>query len=383
MMLRAVLGARRAGLYLVTTQTRKLAQQATPTSQCMTDAFCPISIEELQLTEQIQLRGRKFLPGADKQSFPSFLDGPRNDFPLALRAHGTKNLDDWGKYCRQELDANLVKYGAVLFRQLPLSSVDDFQALFRGIGYPAMNYVGGSAYRESVSSQIYSASDEPPECCIDLHNEMSYSPNYNKRFFFFCLIPPEKGGESVICKNVDLLSKLDERFLEKVERKRLRYIRNCPDQASSNYLSWQTVFETDDKKIAEMRMEKFGFEWKWSDNDKMLTFWYVLDAFAKHHITGKKVWFNQAHSMHSSYYRAHPTYYKLDIPDNMYPLHCTYGDGEELEPEFVQQIRDAGWSSAVGIQWEKGDLIVLDNMLVQHARISFEGKRRILVALAN
>lgn len=39
------------------------------------------------------------------------------------------------------------------------------------------------------------------------------------------------------------------------------------------------------------------------------------------------------------------------------------------------------WSCAVGFRWRKGDLLVLDNLTVQHGRIGFTGKREILVHL--
>ena len=87
--------------------------------------------------------------------------------------------------------------------------------------------------------------------------------------------------------------------------------------------------------------------------------------------------------MHASYFKAHPSFYDKIIPDNKYPLHGTYGDGEEFEPEFLQQIREAGWRSAVGIPLQKGDVLLLDNMLVQHARLSFKGNRKVVVAIAN
>ncbi len=148
------------------------------------EAFSQIPPAELGLSEPEKLRGRRFLPGADKDSFPELLKGPRQDFPLALEAHGDYSIQDWGKLCRQEIDRSLLKYGAILFRKLPLVSVDDFQSFFLSVDFPPMTYVGGSAYRESVSSKVYSASDEPPECCIDLHNEMSYSPNFNKKVCF-------------------------------------------------------------------------------------------------------------------------------------------------------------------------------------------------------
>lgn len=146
-----------------------------------TEAFSVIDPDEIKLKEIVNLRGRKFLPGGDKESFPQFLSGPKPDFPLALKAEGHYSIEDWGKLCREEIDGSLYEFGAILFRDLPLATTDDFQQLFASIGFPAMNYIGGSAHRENVAFQVYSASDEPPDCCIDLHNEMSYSPVYNNK----------------------------------------------------------------------------------------------------------------------------------------------------------------------------------------------------------
>jgi len=347
-----------------------------------TSAFSVVDPSRLQLKPAVRLKGRRFLPGADSITFPEYLDSPRDDFPLALEAVGTYSIEDWGRLCKEEADTSLLAYGAILFRGLPLESADDFQLFFSSTGYRPMNYIGGSAHRKNVMSQVYSASDEPPECCIDLHNEMSYSRVYNKRFFFFCLLPPEKGGVSVICKNADLFAQLDQKYIEKIVRKKIRYIRHCPDGATSDYLSWQKVFHVSTKKEAEEEMTRLGVEWEWQKNND-LTYWYLLDAMQPHFITGEEIWFNQAHAMHASFFKAHPSFYQKNIPDNQYPFHSTYGDGEEFEPDFLRQIRDAGWRSAVGIPWAKGDVLLLDNMLVQHARLDFEGQRKILVALSN
>ena len=160
-------------------QLRHLSSQSLGRKQ--TDAFVELGVEDLRLPDQVQLKGRRFLPGADKDSFPEFLSGPRYGFPRALKANGDRSLDQWGKLCREEIDRELLMHPAIVFRGLPLSSIEDFQQLFASIDFPGMDYVGGSAHRQNIGAKVYSASDEPPECCIDLHNEMSYSPVFNKK----------------------------------------------------------------------------------------------------------------------------------------------------------------------------------------------------------
>ena len=58
------------------------------------------------------------------------------------------------------------------------------------------------------------------------------------------------------------------------------------------------------------------------------------------------------------------------------------GDGSEIEPAVLQHIRAVTWSCAVGFPWRNGDVLVVDNLLVQHARMSFTGSRRILAMLS-
>ena len=66
-----------------------------------------------------------------------------------------------------------------------------------------------------------------------------------------------------------------------------------------------------------------------------------------------------------------------DLPRNVY-----YGDGSRLEDGVVAEISEVYKQLAVRFQWQPGDVVMLDNMLVAHARDPFEGARKILVAMA-
>jgi hypothetical protein len=65
-----------------------------------------------------------------------------------------------------------------------------------------------------------------------------------------------------------------------------------------------------------------------------------------------------------------------DMPRNVY-----YGDGSVIPDETVARISEVFEELCVELPWQKGDLIALDNMLVQHARRPFGGERKILVAM--
>ena len=66
-----------------------------------------------------------------------------------------------------------------------------------------------------------------------------------------------------------------------------------------------------------------------------------------------------------------------DLPRQVY-----YGDGTRIEDAVVAEISALYEQQAVRFQWQAGDVIVVDNMLVAHARDPFEGARKVLVAMA-
>ena len=130
----------------------------------------------------------------------------------------------------------------------------------------------------------------------------------------------------------------------------------------------------------EPQVKQLGYNVTWDPNGD-LHLWQIRDAFIRHPLTGEKIWFNQVTMLHSSYYKALPTFQGTEIPDDKFTSHVYYGDGSTIEPEALQHIRAKTWECAVGFQWRSGDLLVVDNLTVQHARIGFTGDRRVLAYL--
>ena len=114
-----------------------------------------------------------------------------------------------------------------------------------------------------------------------------------------------------------------------------------------------------------------------------MCYWQIVPAFRTHYTTKERVWFNQAQSHHASYLRGSPMFEGQQLPDHMYSFNTYYGDGSEIEPDVLQHIRVASWQSAVGFRWRNGDLLAIDNMTVQHGRISFTGPRKVLAFLTS
>ena len=58
-------------------------------------------------------------------------------------------------------------------------------------------------------------------------------------------------------RNSELLSKLDPEVVRKFEEKQVRYVRYFPDKKNQEYLNWQHVYQTDDRRVRQIEIVVF------------------------------------------------------------------------------------------------------------------------------
>jgi hypothetical protein len=66
-----------------------------------------------------------------------------------------------------------------------------------------------------------------------------------------------------------------------------------------------------------------------------------------------------------------------DLPKNVF-----YGDGSPIGAAVLRGIREAFQQETVSFAWQRGDILMLDNMLSAHGRTPFVGRRSVLVGMA-
>ena len=66
-----------------------------------------------------------------------------------------------------------------------------------------------------------------------------------------------------------------------------------------------------------------------------------------------------------------------------FTFEVTYVDptGSPIDPADLDQIREAYRCERVAFPWQQGDVLLLDNMAVAHARTPYRGERRIRVGM--
>jgi alpha-ketoglutarate-dependent taurine dioxygenase len=155
------------------------------------------------------------------------------------------------------------------------------------------------------------------------------------------------------------------------------YVRNYSDID----IPWTDVFQTSDKAEVERYCNdnRLAFEWR---GDTLRTR-QVNQASATHPVTGATVWFNQAHLFHVTNLEPSVRESLLDVmAEEDLPRNTYYGDGTPIGPDALAAVRDVYARNQIAFEWQRNDLLLLDNMLYSHGREAFAGNRQVLTGMA-
>jgi alpha-ketoglutarate-dependent taurine dioxygenase len=303
-------------------------------------------------------------------------------FPLALVCQ-TPNAAPgaaaaWVQGRRAELETQLAAHGAILFRGFPLATPLDFDAFIAAFGYPNFPYQDSlsNAVRTNFTERVFSANEAPANVTIYFHHEMAQTPIYPSKLLFFCEQAAETGGATPLCRSDVLYERLAERcpeFLRHCEEKGLRYTNVMPSQndpASGVGRSWQSTFRRDTRAGAEARMRELGYTWEWLDDGCLRATTPRMQA-VREVAPGRKTFFNQLIAAFKGWKDSRNDPSKA----------ITLGDGTPLDREAVMQAADIAEELAFDVPWQNGDVALIDNYTVMHARRTFTGRRKILASL--
>ncbi len=316
-------------------------------------------------------------------SFPLCLRPVTGNEPLRTDA---TNFSTWAATHRQEIESLLRKHGALLLRGFGGSSATaetfaDFVEF--GLKLPNFPYELGNAVRTCVvRDRVFTANESPPDKPIPWHHELAQTPSYPERILFYCDVPPEVGGSTPILLSTavyEAVKRAHPAFIEKLEETGVIYSRvmtahDRPESAIGR--GWRKTFAVQSRVDAEKKLAARGYRWQWfsDDDDAMLReISPRLDGVKEVGNGEKKAFFNQMVAVWNGWRDEFNT-----------PEKCVrYGDDTELDPNVMADVTRILNEHAVAIPWQKGDVLYIDNMQVQHSRSTFSGKRRVLASLAN
>lgn len=288
----------------------------------------------------------------------------------------------WAATHREEIHRRLIEGdGAILFRGFSIPRVQVFNDCVDAVSGGAIEYKFRASPRTQIQQNlnVFTSTDYPAEESIFAHNEHSYSPVFPLHLFLYCDVPPLTEGETPIGSNRHVKSRIWPEVLEKFSRKKIMYVRNFGDGFG---LPWQVVFQTSSRADIEAYCRSTGVQVEWKSGDRLRTR-QVGHALLHHPVTGEVVWFNHGTFFHELTLPARvkeelrSSFGSEDLPQNTF-----YGDGTPIEPEFIEHLQHLYREVMVKFSWQRGDVLMLDNMLSLHARSPYTGSRRVLVAMA-
>ena len=290
------------------------------------------------------------------------------------------DLSGWAGTNAKLIETELLKHGAILFRGFNVGEVAGFNRFTRTVAGELLDYREPSSPRTEVGDKIYTSTEYPATQWIQLHNEMSYSHRWPRKVFFFCLTPAEQGGATPIAHGGQVFQSLDPKLRERFIEKKVMYVRNFGGGLD---LTWQHVFGTADRSEVERYCRVAGIEFEWKGGDRLRTR-QVRQAVLTHPSNGAKLWFNQAHAFHVSTLESAVREALLsEMRAEEIPRNAFYGDGSTIETPVIDEIREVYREASVRFPWQRGDILMLDNLLVAHGREPFSGKRQIMVAMSD
>ncbi|NWC00355.1 TauD/TfdA family dioxygenase [Pseudomonas gingeri] len=280
---------------------------------------------------------------------------------------------------QRTVEQQLPMAGGVLFRGFQFDGEADFEAFARSFGHDLLTYDYASTPRTKLHSRVYTSTEYPAHQVIPLHNEQSYSRNWPMKIWFHCIKASEVGGETPIADSRVIYTQIDPAIRQRFANKRLMYVRNYGNGLD---LSWEQAFGTEDRAQVERFCRENHIDFEWLDEDELRTR-QVCQAVAQHPVSGEWVWFNQAHLFHISNLAPALRETLISIVgEEGLPRNVFYGDGSPIEESALEHIRGVLQRHQVSFPWQAGDVLMLDNMLVAHGRSTFQGTRKVVVAMA-
>ncbi|MEZ6090282.1 MAG: TauD/TfdA family dioxygenase [Pirellulaceae bacterium] len=304
-------------------------------------------------------------------------------FPYALICQQPDTTLDaasaWVGEHRHELLQLATKNGAVLLRDFPVSRAEDFDAIVQALQLENFPYKKSlsNAVRINRTERVFSANEAPPDVRIFFHHEMAQTPLYPKWIMFSCEIAAEQGGATPICRSDVLWRRLEEEcpeFAVACEARGLCYTNVMPDSddaKSGMGRSWRSTLGVDSREAAEARLQDLHYSWQWLDDGCLRATTPPLPAVMQLD-GGRKSFFNQLIAAFCGW--------KDERNDPSSAIR--HGDGTLLDGDAVRRAAAIAEELAFDLQWQVGDVVILDNTVAMHARSPVVGTRKVVASLA-
>ncbi|KAL2830439.1 taud/tfda taurine catabolism dioxygenase [Aspergillus pseudoustus] len=354
----------------------------------------PLLFQSAPYIPQVNL----FHPYPSDIPFPLALTPSRATAPASEKVSAIRRLTQNGT-----IASLLLAHSAIYFKDLNLASADEFSSFASAFGWTPHEDIGNPVRRTIHAFNVATANEGPNTQPVYPHNEFGLSPHFPKWVFFYCQSAPETGGETPINNSIILYERLLAKhpgFIAELQQKGVKYQLFYPntdkDQTSSPGTSvrqsyGKNVLDTDSVEEARAKIESEirrlpTATWVWEnqspDNELGdLRVWQVLPAIRTHEDSGRPAFFNNIVSRFLNALAANTLRPPHINAEGRFQPPAFYGDGSLIPEEYFRSAVEIIKETRALVSWTKGDVVLLDNHAVQHAREPWTGPRKLLASL--
>lgn len=293
-----------------------------------------------------------------------------------LMAPADVRVESWIRDNRTMILDSVQQAGAVLVRGLPLRDRADAIAAIQAVVSAEMIEREGFAHREAYAPGVYSSSEWSPDQAMCMHHENSYAAIVPKILVLACVTAPEDGGTTALADASAVLDDLPAELVARFERHGWRLERSYSPMIG---VSWQEAFGTDDRAEVDRYCAANDVSARWQQDGTLRTS-QTRAAIAVHPDTAYRTWFNQVAFLNEWTMEPEVRDYLVELlgPQGL-PFNTYCGDGSPLDRATVDLINAVYERHTIREPWQRGDLMVVDNIRVAHSREPYHGAREIVV----
>jgi len=325
------------------------------------------------------LKPRLYERGMSDGLKPEGYVDPDREFVAILNApSGPVELGPWVSEYRAALETLMAKAGGILLRGFSLNTPHPFGAGVRAFGRDQLPYLERAAVRSEVAPGVFTSTEFSSDHFIDLHHEMSFARDLPERIFFFAETLAETGGATPLADEWAATAKFDAAILKVFEERGVIYERNFRPEID---MDWRSAFQTQDRADVAAYCEANGTQFEWLGPEHLRTR-QRQKAFARVPATGDKLFCNHAHLFHTATLPPGVLASLIEEfgTENL-PRRVFFGDGSPIPDAMIHDIRAVYAEETRTFDWQRHDVLALDNLICLHGRAPFTGKRTTLVSM--
>jgi hypothetical protein len=267
-------------------------------------------------------------------------------------------------------------HGAVLLRGLSLTEPADLVEARRALDIVPFSLIEDFAPRRDFGSGVVSPIQWPDNRILCPFQEGSFSTESPSTVLTTCMTPPETGGEAHLADTRLISACLPADLAERVRAHGWTLTRVFHDGFG---IPWTDAFSVTSRTELADLLAREGIEHQWLPHGPLRTV-RRRPAVVEHPVTGEECWFNQLAFLNSASMERRELAVLTDAFGEDIPIDTALGDGTCLSALELSTIQQAYEQVTYVLEWRRGDLLVVDNIMTAQGRAPFTGVPEFLIA---